>query len=298
MTHNDTHRASMNLFLASKFASEKINGSESHVVFNIRNPIIPDPTTRILMCVTDLEIPYSFYIFRTTNNTLRIVQGGVNVDFTLPVGNYNVTTLTAAFNIAGGTLAVAGITASYDATNNKLSFISAASTLVLDTTVTTMLFEIGFKESQGSDTPSATITGINMTNLSGLPNLYLRAKNISVENYDSNNAVAGTLCKIPVSVLPLEYIFYRPVENLYVLIADKQITSMDLAIEDEEGNLVSLNGGQWSATFSIHFQKNRIAPGYQEGSLNADIKEKIEKSTPLTPVAEEEDEDKKESEPN
>ena len=275
MTHNDTHRASMNLFLASKYADEKLNGNESRCIFNIRNPIIPEPNTRILMCITDLEIPYSFFIFRSVNNTLRIVQGGVNVDFTLPIGNYNISSFQDALNIAGGTLAVAGITASYDATNNKLSFISASSTLVMDTSVTTMLFEMGFKVSQGSDAAAGTITGENMVNLSGLPNLYLRSKSIGVENYDSNNAVSGTLCKIPVSVLPLEYIFYRPVENLYVRISDRQLVSMDLSIEDEEGNIVELNGGGWSATFAIHFQKNRLPPEEVDGNLNATIKEQL-----------------------
>ena len=273
MSHNDTHRASMNLFLASKYADEKLNGKENRVVFNIRNPIIPEPNNRILLCVTDLEIPYSFFTFRSVNNTLRLVQGGVNVDFTLPVGNYNITTFQDALNIAGGSLAVAGITASYDATNNKLSFISASSTLVMDTSVTTMLFEMGYNVSQGSDAAAATITGENMVNLSGLPNLYLRSQSIGVENYDSNNAVSGTLCKIPVNVLPLEYIFYRPVENLYVRISDRQLVSMDLSIEDEEGNLVELNGGGWSATFAIHFQKNRLAPDEPDGNLNATIKE-------------------------
>ena len=256
MTHNDTHNSSMNLFLASKYADTYVNNNEAHSIFNIRNPIIPDPDTRILACITDLEIPYSFYIFRSTNNHLRIqINAGATVNFTLTVGNYNINQLVDAFNDNGGTLYANNITATYDANTNKLSFSHNSTTIKVVIAYTTMLKEIGWKTTQ--DTYASPITGDNMVNLSGLANIYLRSKNLGVENYDSNNAVAGTLCKVPVNVLPLEFIFYRPVENLYIRLSDRQITTIDVAIEDEAGNLINLNGGEFSFTMSLHFQYQR-----------------------------------------
>ena len=118
-----------------------------------------------------------------------------------------------------------------------------------------MLREIGFTTSQ--NTYATSITGDNMCDLSGLANIYLRSKNLILDNYDSNPAVSGSLCKINVDVLPLQYIFYRPVENLYVRLAQNSITSIDIEIEDEGGNIINLNGGTFSLTLSIHFQYQR-----------------------------------------
>lgn len=261
MTHNDTHNSSMNLFLASKYADTYIGDNEANCVFNIREGIVPEPDTRILCAVSDLEIPYSFYIFRTTNNELKIqITAGALVSYTLAVGNYNINQLVEAFNTTGSTLQVNNITASYDANTNKLSFVHASTTIALVPSTTTMLKEIGFKKGQTG--AASTITGENMVDLSGLANIFLRS-NLGTENYDSNNAVSGTLCKIPVNVLPLEYIFYRPIEVLYVRLSDRQITTINVSIQDEEGNILNLNGGRFSFTLSIHFQYERM-PKFKE----------------------------------
>jgi len=255
MTHNDTHNSSMNLFLASKYADSYIADNEANCVFNIREGIVPDPDTRILCCITDLELPYSFYIFRQTNNILQIqITAGALVTYTLAVGNYNINQLVEAFNTTGSALQVNNITATYDANTNKLSFVHSTTTIALVPANTTMLKEIGFK--QGQTGAASTITGENMVNLSGLANIFLRS-NLGTENYDSNNAVSGTLAKIPVNVLPLEFIFYRPVENLYVRLSDRQITTINVSIQDEEGNILQLNGGRFSFTLSVHFQYQR-----------------------------------------
>ena len=111
-----------------------------------------------------------------------------------------------------------------------------------------------------------------MVNLAGLPNIFLRAKNIGIENYDSNSSVTNTLAKINVDVLPLQYIFYRPTENVYAKVSDRQITSINLALEAENGEQIDMNGQDWSCTITIHYQYEREAKAYKDiqGDIQGD----------------------------
>jgi hypothetical protein len=268
MTHNDTNLSSINLFLNSKFANEKVNGKTANCKWYLDRIIAPAPHHRILMCITDCELPYSFFIFNSKNNTLVINKSGTgNITYTLPVGNYNITTLIDAFNKTTDTLYSAGITASYDSRTNKISF-AASVNLTLDLTLSTIKEEIGFSTASTAN----VITGDNMVNLAGLPNIFLRAKNIGIENYDSNSSVTNTLAKINVDVLPLQYIFYRPTENVYAKVSDRQITSINLALEDENGEQINMNGQDWSCTITIHYQYEREAKPYKDiqGDIQGD----------------------------
>ena len=276
MSHNDTNLSSINIFLNSKYADEKVNGKNASCVWYLNRILAPAPHNRILLCITDAELPYSFFIFNTTNNVLVINKAGVgNITFTLSIGNYNINQLIDAFNKTSDTLYGAGITASYDSTINKISFACSVD-ITLDLTQTTISDEIGFSTSS----TATTITGDKMVNLAGLPNVFIRTKTLGVENYDSNNKTSGTLAKINVDVLPLQYIFYCPVENLYVRLTDRQITKISLTLEDDEGNEIDMNGQDWSCTIAIHYQYEREALPYRDiqGQLQGEIKKEDEKN--------------------
>ena len=53
MSHNDTNLSSINLFLNSKFANEKVNGKTANCKWYLDRIIAPAPHHRILMCITD-----------------------------------------------------------------------------------------------------------------------------------------------------------------------------------------------------------------------------------------------------
>tara|TARA_R100000742_G_C4278514_1_gene101437 strand:- start:466 stop:1281 length:816 start_codon:yes stop_codon:yes gene_type:complete len=248
--HNDTHISSQQIFLSSKHADQIYSNADC--VFFLDTPIAPPRGTRILLSVTDFEIPYSFYTINSTNDKLAFV--GVTDTITLEHGNYNVNTFIALINEDLADVA-SNITASYVTNKNHIRFNSNTSAISINTTLTTCLFELGFSS---SDTQNSTqIEGTNGINLAGIPNIYIRIKNITTSNLDSKGQLASTLAKVNVNVNPLEYIFYMPREPIYQTINEAQFNSIHLSIEDEDGNKLELNGQYWSTTLSIHYQLQR-----------------------------------------
>jgi len=265
-THNDTHISSQQIFLTSKHADQVY--SKAECVFFLDTPIAPPRGTRILMSVTDFEIPYSFYTINSTNDKLKFT-GITTINITH--GNYNVNSLISFLNTELDSVA-SHITASYITNQNQIRFVSSGSAISIDTSVSTCLFEIGFNE---DDTQSnTTIQGTNGMNLAGIPNIYIRIKNITTANLDSKGQLASTLAKVNVNVNPLEYIFYMPQHPVYQTINETQFNNLHLSIEDEDGNKLELNGQFWSITLSIHYQIQRTP------NIVLDIEEENKKEEP------------------
>tara|TARA_R110002020_G_scaffold127310_4_gene285642 strand:- start:842 stop:1678 length:837 start_codon:yes stop_codon:yes gene_type:complete len=249
MSHiNDTHLSSQQLFLSSSHANQLL--SDSECIWYLPTPINPPPQTRILISVVDFECPYSFYNINSSNNILKFT-GITQIEITK--GNYNINTLLTFINDELDSVA-SHITASYITNQNQMKFTSTSGAISIDTTASTCLFEIGFSK---TDTQSATtIQGTKGVNLAGLPNIYIRIKNITTNNLDSG-VLTSTLCKVNVTVNPLEYIFYTPNEAIYQLVKDTHFNFIHLSLEDEDGLNIELNGSVWSISIGIHYQLYR-----------------------------------------
>ncbi len=265
MSHNDTTLSSQQIFLSSTHTTESLSDTEK--IFYLASPIIPPPGTRILLCCTDFEMPYSMYNINATNNYLAFTNG---VNITLTKQNYNINELVSTLDSG-----LTGISVSYSTQTNKITFTSG-SAIQINTTTSTLLFEIGWV---ATDTQNATsITSPKVCNLAGLPNIYIRLKNININNVDSGGQFVGTLAKVNINVNPLEYIFYSPVENLYIRVNERQITSIHLDLQDENGNSLEINGQSYSMTLSVHFQYQRIPRSIEELNfkISSEGAEKIE----------------------
>tara|TARA_R110002020_G_scaffold46464_1_gene132150 strand:+ start:2087 stop:2932 length:846 start_codon:yes stop_codon:yes gene_type:complete len=245
---NDTHLSSQQLFLSSSHANQVL--SDSNCIWHLPTPINPPPPTRILISVVDFECPYSFYNINSSNNILKFT-GITQIEITK--GNYNINTLLTFINEQLDIVA-SNITASYITNQNQMRFTSTFGSISIDTTASTCLFEIGFNKNDVQ--VATTIQGTNGVNLAGIPNIYIRIKNISTNNLDSG-VLASTLCKVNVTVNPLEYIFHVPNEAIYQLVKNTNFNFIHLSLEDENGINLELNGGIWSISIGIHYQLYR-----------------------------------------
>jgi len=245
---NDTHLSSQQIFLSSKHANTK--HSDGHCIWNLNAPINPPTGTKILMAVTDFEVPYSFYVFNNTNNVLAFTG---KTPLTIANGNYDVDTLVTYLNT---NLSSQGITASYITAQNHLKFTSAGS-ISINNTNTTCHFELGFTTSDNQN--STSIQSTQSVNLAGVPAIYIRIKNITTNNIDSNGSHSSTLAKVNVTAHHLEWIYYSPSEYIYQLLHDHQFNHIELALENDEGKVIDLNGANWSIVLTIHYQIKRNA---------------------------------------
>ena len=129
----------------------------------------------------NLQMPLGFYNIRDNCNTFYFLQNSTSRNCNVPVGNYNITTLTSALQTSINSVLVAATsTISYSTTTNKISISISSGTITIDNTLNPILNTIilGFTTNQqsGSNLTSPSCYNINH-------DLYI---NLSIDNLPTN----------------------------------------------------------------------------------------------------------------
>jgi len=181
-------------------------------------------TDVVALKVLEVQIPFSWYVFNSKNNTFTITEttGGTHT-ITIPIGNYTSSTLPAILTTALSP-AVAGttqtITCTYNTSTNNLTFTSAVNTNVFSFNFGTQVasenfsprlfigFNYGSITSSQVTGPVQAITSPYSVLLSGPNYLYLNSQKIGSdldlylpkEATNLGGGLAGPqMCKIPVN---------------------------------------------------------------------------------------------------
>ena len=175
------------------------------------------------------EIPFSYYIFRSSNNTFRLTEnGGAPVTITIPVGNYTSGQMTALLGplLTAATTVGATYVVTISNVTNKLTFTGSGGTLtdfvltfgsVGGTGNTSPRLYLGFEGGSTSST-GLTLVAPNAVNLSGQNYLYLNSLAIgslldcnlafgSVNLGGGNGSIQ--VARIPVNASPGGTIYYN-----------------------------------------------------------------------------------------
>lgn len=230
------------------------------------------------------EIPFSYYIFGSSNNTFRISEnGGVGVTITIPVGNYTssqiISTLGTLLTTASGVGATYVVTISSQ--TNKLTFTGSGGTLagftltfgsVGGTGNTSPRLYLGFN---GGPIVSSglVINAPNSVNLSGANYLYLNSLAIgslldcnlpfgAVNLGGGNGSIQ--VARIPVNASPGGTILYNdPIPDFWFDVgALENLQSFDLYLSiGNQGSTatitpLSLNGLNFSVKMAIIRKKS------------------------------------------
>lgn len=207
--------------------------------------------------IKKVVFPLSYYIF--DNETITFDEGGGG-DLTFNVnGSYDVLTLKpvleAGFNGAGALT----YTVTFD-TATFLCTISATGVFGMDFTNGPSC-QLGFV---GTYSAAATYTGTNAYNLSGPIALYLKSNALSGGAHSDSvyrGSISNVICAMPISDFRADVVItnYFPATSLYYVNnrptdngewysreerdrVGKEISSIDLQLVDESGNVKSLNG--------------------------------------------------------
>lgn len=241
------------------------------------------------------EIPFSYYIFKSTNNTFTLAEnGGAGVTITLPVGNYTSAQIISSL----GTLltTATGVGATYVVTisnqTNKLTFTGSGGTLasfiltfgsVGGTGNTSPRLYLGFDGGPTSST-GLTLTAPNSVNLSGANYLYLNSLAIGSLldcnlPYGAVNLGGGNgsiqIARIPVNASPGETILYNDAipDFWFDVGALENLQSLDLYLSiGNQGSTatitpLSLNGLNFSVKMGI-LRKKSTDDSTQGGGYN------------------------------
>lgn len=238
------------IYLDSNDATLSISDAEK--IFYLNSPIIADAGIRILIGLTNLTIPNSIFNFTTNNNTITFTQSSSTQAVSVSVGNYSASTLVTVLNTAI-TAAGLNITVSFDEENALFTF-TGSSAFTIDSA--TMSRQLGLNN-QLPTASGTTYTATQVCDFAGATNLYIRIRNVSMNNLDSRGKTSNIIASIVNNVNYGDYIFYTPPEVLYFMINEQQLSHIDIEITDQEGNIINLNGATFNLTLSVHFVVQR-----------------------------------------
>jgi len=260
---NNTTFPSLNVYLKSEEAS--LSFSSSHKQFNLKTQINQSkrPDVQTLVGLTNFECPYTFYLVNKNNNNLGIKVGGVETNITITHGNYDIYSLLSEIEtklFEKATILNCIVTTTFSESTQKITFVSSNSNSIgfLETTTCDRILGL-----EGSlPTPNADLslnfTCPNCCNLSGTSSIYIKLRGLGLQNLNSKGEPDETISKINVEVLPSNFIFYEDeAENIYYLIDNSIIKTLEIQLLDDEGNEIDFNGGFFSMVLTFHFAYRR-----------------------------------------
>lgn len=210
--------------------------------------------------INSVHIPFSFYAINANNNTLYIDSVG---NSTIPVGNYTISTLTAALIVAMDAILTPTSNVTYNSTTNKFTLTHTTTPFTIDTTsAANIAYVIGFEEPGGAST---TKTSDSVVDISGPKHLVLKSsiltqfvaeKNVTASGlsaiYTTNTGVSdNVLHTIPINAMPSGVNLDISIQSNFIRMNTlmKFQNNIDFRLEDDEGNLLDLNGKEWSIKF-------------------------------------------------
>lgn len=249
MSHhlNDTDKASQSIFIHSN--DSVISISDAEKIFYFKESITAPAGYRILIGLTNLTLPNSMYNVTTESNSITIDD----INYSIPVGNYTSKELTIRLNAALSTSS-ANVTVIFDDDNNTFSFTLGNGGTINSST---MERQLGLRGQLPQYIAAGTYIATNVCDLGGSTNIYIRLRNLTMNNLDSRGATSNIVASIVNNTNYGGYIFYVPPEVLYYTISENNISHLDIELTDQEGKILQLNGVDYNMTFTIHYIKER-----------------------------------------
>lgn len=240
----DTYVKSTTYNISSKNAKALFNGSAlSSGLWELPNLNFTDPNLRtVYFSIQHAEIPNTFYIINSSNDTLVIDDGTQHV-VVCPHGNYNVTTFITAIT----PLMPVGYTWTYNQVIAKLTLTKSSGAFTLIAAQSTIRDIIGLGNSNLSGTAATMPNNVNF-----LPTarLNIRSSAINFNNYGIDGA-ADILATIQNTGGQTARILYQNYNNQRFLVEQPNLAQMDLRITIDNGALCEFNGVDWYISIQI-----------------------------------------------
>lgn len=183
--------------------------------------------------ILEVEIPFAWYVFNSTNNVFNLIENGtslsVGVPVTIPIGNYNATTLAAALATAL-TAASPGLftyTVTYNNSTGKFTFSNndpgATAQFSFSNSVSIMNHDLrdylGFLQNvtiNSSTGPNPTLSSSGPASVTGPNYLFVNSNTLGpvVQLYlpvgnGTNGNLGPELAKVPINTQPGGIIFWQ-----------------------------------------------------------------------------------------
>lgn len=241
--------------IGSNSAIQYNNGSmKSDLLCKVPNMSFHDDSIKeIFLSFVHCEIPNSFYLVNSTNNTLIINA----TTYTIPSGNYNA--INFLNTIQSGILTALSITGIYNTITNKYTFTSGVA-FTIQPTSTCYKF-LGLQ--QGTSYNGTTITSIYPANFLPISRLIVKSTAFNTSNYNAYDNSTDMILSVQNSSSSGALILWNNYSNTkYDISSLDNLNLIDINITDDQGNSIDFNNVDWFLTFKIEYtyesKKNQL----------------------------------------
>jgi hypothetical protein len=246
--------------LNSSSATRYNNGTAlSDIIFDFPNILTPDESyVYIEGGVQQAQIVASFYNVDTTNNVFNYTVSSIAYNIQIPAGNYNytslVTQMTALFLVNGHTFVF-----SLNRASNILTLTLTSPGSWTQIFPSTSGLILGFDKNTTYTIVANTRTMPNLFNLLGVKKLKIYSQNLAIDSVDSvGNATNNLIETLSVNVAGFGLILYNNIDSTYGHLKTSYLSTIDIQIRDELGNLINFNGVNWTMTIVLIIYKRIV----------------------------------------
>lgn len=301
----DTPYSNQVIFLNSQNAiSKNIDGDGTAYEYNFQTPIQVPINCQMLLSITDVQLPNIMPNVTSNNNKISFFVSAFSKFFTVTIQDpdgevdkvYNVYDWLAFVNeqILYETANQFTLAGTFSTTTSKITWSCNFMFDIIDTPnfPTTCFDLIGFEKDRTNQVvyngelllrsktlPSFHITMPSCVNFAGTRFIFLKFKNISVPNMNSNGIQDNSLIRIPNNAPFGHYIFYRPNEVQRFLITKKNITNISFTLTDMNGNDLNIFSNDAQITIKLETIYKPNLRSVEEGTIVYELR-KLNKNFP------------------
>lgn len=236
--------SSIQIHLDSYYATTKLNNNSATCQFQLPQ-ISTDRDNYLHLSLVSMVIPYSFYNINLNNNIFRYnLIDNTQISMTIPAGNYNINSLVSYLN----THMSNGMSVTYDSIKNKVTFSSSLTQFVIIYNSFSQL--LGFSSSNFMGTSATSAYCVNLYTITNI-NVETNLVTYNYCNVPSEMTSQTILANVPVNTQPQGLITYENKSNYKVNLYVGEISVIDIKLRDNRGNLIDMNGCDYTMTLQI-----------------------------------------------
>ena len=295
----DTPYSSQVIFLNSQNSVYKSINGDGIYQYNLQTPVQLPTNCKMLLSIQDAQIPNISPNVTSSNNQLSFSIPTFSKFFTITVADedgdrvYSADEFINVVNekILPNALEQFNLYGVYQPTQAKVKWYCNYSFEIINTASypTTCIDLLGFQKDFNNNlvqtgdvllsstvNPSFHITMPSCVNFTGTRFIFLKFKNITVNNLNSNGLTDDAIVRIDNNV-PFGYlIFYKPTEAHRFLVGKQTITSIQFTLTDTQGNELNIFSNDAQITLKIEYMYKPEMRSFEEGTLNYELRKLAE----------------------
>jgi hypothetical protein len=294
----DTPYSSQILFLNSENSVFKNIDGQGEYVYSFQTPIQLPTNCQMLISITDAQLPNIIPNVTSSNNKISFSIPTFSKLFTITLTEddgtvdkvYSVYEWLASVNekITYESLDQFSLYGEYNASMSKIKwFCNYPFKIVSSVEYPTTCFElIGFRKDRFNEVvyesedvllssilnPSYHITMPSCANFSGTRFIFVKFKNISVNNLNSRGATDNAIVRIDNNAPFGFMIFYRPIEVHRFIINRQTINNIAFTLTDTQGNDINIFSNDAQITVKLEYMYKPSMRSMEEGTINYEVR--------------------------